>query len=209
MNIDSFFSGIYCINLESRKDRWRSSEKEFKKIGISPSRFSAIFDSYPPRGCLKSHIKLLEQHQKNGGGNVLIFEDDVEFVEDASDIVKEALDEINNIKWDFLYLGGNILKNFYQETKRLARLTHCQSTHAYSINGNFINKVLSILKNEDYFIDLIYSQKIVPFKKCYITVPMVAIQREGYSDIEKGMMNYNIPINRYREHFVPLENQNE
>jgi len=209
MNANDFFSGAYCINLESRKDRWKSSQNEFKKIGISPDRFNAIIDSYPPRGCLKSHIELLEQHQKKGGGNILIFEDDVEFIEDANTIIKEALKEIADIKWDFLYFGGNILKNFYQKTKRLARLTHCQSTHAYSINGDFIDEALSILKNEDNFIDLIYSRKIIPFKKCYIVIPMVAIQREDYSDIEKGIMSYNIPIHRYKEHLITLENQNE
>ena len=205
MDINNFFSGIYCINLKSRPDRWQLAQREFEKLNMDVERFSAIIDEYPPRGCLKSHIALLEQHQKNGGGNILIFEDDVEFIDEPKDIVEKSLEEINNLKRrDMLYLGGNILKPFYQKTDHLAFLTHCQSTHAYSINGESIDTVLEALKNEDYFIDVLYSTKIIPWSICYITIPMVAIQRSDYSDIEKRKMTYDIPIQRYNQNLIRM-----
>ena len=172
-------------------------------------RFDAIIDSYAPRGCLKSHIALLEQHQKNGGGNILIFEDDVEFIDDANNIINQSLDEIDKLNnWNFLYFGGNILKPFYQETEHLARLMHCQSTHAYAISGSFIEHTLDILKRNDFFIDIIYSELIIPQNVCYITIPMVAIQRSDYSDIEKKTMTYDIPIQRYNQYLIRKTNSN-
>ena len=42
MNINKFFSGIYCINLKSRTDRWNLAQKEFEKINANVERFDAI-----------------------------------------------------------------------------------------------------------------------------------------------------------------------
>jgi hypothetical protein len=102
-----------------------------------------------------------------------------------------------------VYFGGNVLKPFYQITDHLAKLTHCQSTHAYAINKHFVGGLVDWLENnQTYIIDVLYAEKVVPYNNCFITIPMLAIQRPDYSDIEKQNMTYDIPIQRYNKFLV-------
>jgi len=41
MKLEEFFPLIFCINMDSRPDRWEKTQKEFEKIGIkNVKRFS-------------------------------------------------------------------------------------------------------------------------------------------------------------------------
>jgi len=205
MKLEEFFPLIFCINMDSRPDRWEKTQKEFEKIGIkNVKRFSAI--EYEPSwfGCYLSHMEILSEARRVKE-NVLIFEDDIEFVNFNNFDIEQALDEMNNFYWwDMLYLGGNILKPFYQVSKYWAKLTHCQSTHAYGVNHTFVPRLRDwfFSQKKKTILDVMYADGVIPYRNCYITIPsMVAIQRTDYSDIEKREMNYDIPIRRY-EHFL-------
>ncbi len=200
MKLDNVFELSYCINLKSRPDRWELCQDEFYKLNWYPERFEAIEDPIPAKGCLLSHIEILKEAQKQKK-NVLIFEDDMEVINFEEKLIEKALDELYDLKWDMLYLGGNILKPFYQETNHLAKLNHCQSTHAYGVHKSFLGKLIPFLENTNTFIDVTYADGVIPYSNCYITIPMMVIQRESYSDIEKRMMNYAIPLERYN-HFL-------
>lgn len=197
------FGLSYCINLDNRKDRWEQVQEEFKKIDFYPTRFSAIENENKPRGCLQSHLAILKE-ARDKDQNVLIFEDDVELRIDAIEIIESALDELSEIDWTLFYLGGNILKPFHQYSNHLAKLNHCQSTHAYSANKKYLTPIIDFLEKNDFFIDVLYAEGIVPYTNSYITVPMVAIQRASFSDIENKIMTYDIPIERYNRYFIPL-----
>ena len=199
MKLIDMFELSYCINLDKREDRWKLSEKEFRKIGFYPERFSAIEHNISWFGCYQSHLKILKQAEKENK-NVLIFEDDVEFIESV-DVIEKALDELSIIPWDMIYLGGNILKPFYRETEHLARLTHCQSTHAYGVNKDFLKQLVYSIEHNNFIIDVVLADGVVPYSNAFITVPMVAIQRADYSNIEKTIMDYSVPIARYK-HFL-------
>jgi GR25 family glycosyltransferase involved in LPS biosynthesis len=201
MELYDLFPLIYCINLDKRKDRWDDAQEEFEKVGIKPKRFSAIENNNSAYGCYLSHVKILEEAEKKRQ-NVLIFEDDIEFINYDKDFISSALEEMYYFPWwDMLYLGGNILKPFYQVSNYWAKLNHCQSTHAYGINKHFVSRLLEWLKKKSSILDVLYADNIVPFNNCYITVPMMAIQRTDYSDIEKREMTYDLPLQRY-EHFL-------
>jgi len=196
MKIADMFELSYCINLDKRADRWKLCKKEFRKIDFYPERFSAIESPIPWFGCYQSHLAILKQAERENK-NVFIFEDDVEIIENL-DVVKKALDELATIPWDMFYLGGNILKPFYRETERLARLTHCQSTHAYGVNKDFLKSLITLVENNKFIIDVVYAEGAVSNCNAFITVPMVAIQRADYSNIEKTIMDYSVPMDRYK-----------
>jgi len=61
--------------------------------------------------------------------------------------------------------------------------------------------LIPFLENTRTFIDVTYADWVIPYSNCYITIPMMVIQRESYSDIEKKMMDYAIPLERYN-HFL-------
>jgi len=201
MKLDNIFEMSFCINLDRRKDRWEACQKEFYKLNFYPERFSAIEDVNPVFGCKKSHLEILKRAQK-ANKNVLIFEDDVEIINFEDKLIERVMDELYDISWDMFYFGGNILRPFYQVTEHLAKLNHCQSTHAYGVHRNFLNELVPFIESHDTFIDVLYADGVCPLKNCYIALPMMAIQRTDYSDIEYREMNYEVPIARYNKFLV-------
>lgn len=201
MKFDEIFELSFCINLKKRTDRWDLCQKEFEKINFYPQRFDAIEDANPAIGCLKSHIEILKI-AKQENKSVLIFEDDVQFINIENNVINKTLDELKDLDFCLFYLGGNILKPFYQITDHLAKLTHCQSTHAYSVNKKYIPMVLDFLEKNIFFIDCLYADYVVPQTPCYISVPMVAIQRTDFSNIENREMNYDVPMARYKQNLI-------
>ena len=195
MKLNEFFDSVYCINLDSRLDRWTVAQKEFEKIGFIPERYSAIEHETSWRGCYLSHLDILKQ-ARDRKENVLIFEDDVEYINYDEELTTNILNELTLFHWwDMFYLGGNVLKPFYQMSNHLAKLTHCQSTHAYAVNKFFLDRLINWLENNKIFIiDVMYAEGIVPYNNCFITIPMVAIQRTDYSDIEGKDMTTEITI---------------
>ena len=207
MKFENLFPfSTYCINIKSRTDRWDSATIEFEKINIKPERFDAIENKKnPAAGCRESHLAILKEAKKKNE-NVFIFEDDVEFIDNANIILDNAISELSELDWAMFYIGGNILKPFYQVSEHLAKLSHCQSAHAYGINKKYISDIIDIIEINNTFIDVIYADGIIPYINAYITIPMIAIQKSGYSNIENKIMTYEIPIARYN-HFLVRKNE--
>lgn len=192
MDINNF--RIFCVNLDKRTDRWEESKKEFHKIGFDNiCRFSAIEHENPVIGCALSHFAIMELY-KNHDKHLLIFEDDVQFINNYMHI-ERYLEEVQTLNWDMLYLGANITQPFYPISDTLAKVYHAQSTHAYCINKSQIVYLLSFQNQIGKPLDLIYAENV--FLKNYITIPMLAIQRPSYSDIEKRFVSYNWMEHRY------------
>ena len=216
MNLNDFI--CMYINLDTRPDRNEQAISEFKKIS---SIFSTVYrvsekhfdiPTFTPQvngilGCMASHIDCLRIALKNKK-HLMVFEDDVEFIGKYDEIIACAINELPN-DWQMLYLGANILKPFHQVSSYLARLTHAQSTHAYSVNYNFIEKLFSYFPvNVVVPIDVVYAEKVVPSHNCYIVAPeMIAIQRSSHSDIEGAEANYDLPSLRYNKNIIRLENK--
>lgn len=195
--LSDVFSISYYINLDARTDRKEAVEKEFAKISYKPQRHSARTDVTTTI----SHLEILKD-TTNLGENVFIFEDDAEFIDENLIYLDAILEDLSHIEWDMFYLGGNLLRPAYQTSKHLARLSHCYSAHAYGVNKNFIPVLADIVEhNKNQIIDVIYGDYVVPNTKSYISIPMLCIQGESYSDILKRNIDYSIPMQRY-EHFI-------
>jgi GR25 family glycosyltransferase involved in LPS biosynthesis len=194
----------YVVNLDKRPDRLVSCEDAWYKLNFYPERFSAIENENPALGCYLSHLEILKR-ARDANKSVIIFEDDIEIINFEEKLIEKALDEIYNMDWAMLYLGGNILKPFHQVTPHLAKLTHCQSTHAYGINKKYLPTIVDFVEKNMFIIDCLYADYIVPQLPCYITIPMMAIQRSDYSDIEKRKMTYDIPVDRYNKNLVRID----
>jgi GR25 family glycosyltransferase involved in LPS biosynthesis len=121
--LNEFFDKIYCINLDSRTDKWEECENIFEKKGLIVERVSALQPQPSGLGHVKdaekslkeTHKSIIERVKEDGLKNVLIFEDDVEFCDLLSDYTGQPMDVRfeNSIKflpeeWDVLYLGSGI-----------------------------------------------------------------------------------------------------
>ena len=204
MKLSELFPLQFCINLDERTDRWESVTKEFAKLDITPKRFSAIGNiQNPALGCYQSHLTLLRKARELQQ-NILIFEDDILLINDYQNIIESALDELVKLDWQMIYFGGNILKPFYQMTDHLGKLTHCQSTHSYAINSDFLDELVPFIEKQAFYIDMLYSD-VCPQRNCFITLPMVMLQKVGYSDIEHQEVNYDYTLDRFNQNLIRME----
>lgn len=191
--INDFFDGIYCINLDERTDRWEQVQKEFEKLGITDvKRFSAIKHEKGAIGCRESHLSIIREAKELGLRNVLIFEDDALVLE--SDITKigNTLDELKKTPWELFYFGATVDPNVGRLTTvspHLVRTNFAYTTHAYAINSNMFDFILERAPFHE-IIDVFYNRNIVVRGQSYIINPMLCIQQESYSDIEKHHADY-------------------
>lgn len=193
MGLNEYFDKIYCINLDERVDRWEQAQKEFDKMGLSDvTRFSAVKHEKGAIGCRESHLGIIKEAKELGLKNVLIFEDDVLVLDDYLDKVEDSLNELNGLDWDLFYLGATVDPNVGRLTKvtpNIVRTNFAYTTHAYAINHTMFDFILDQGPIHG-IIDVFYCKYIVPRNKSYIINPMLCIQQESYSDIEKHHADY-------------------
>ena len=180
-----------CINLKERRKKRTFMKKQAKKQKIKLNFFTATKHSNPKRGCLESHLTVIENAIKEGHNYLFILEDDAKFIKD----IKKLPPPPDN--WDMLYLGGtvkHIMARENEKRKDWVRMT-CWTTHAYIINlqnKELIKDIFEAKNNaHDYEIDKHYVTKIHHKYRAYMICPMICIQKSGYSDIEEEEIDYD------------------
>lgn len=195
---------IFYINLDERDDRRKSCESQFKKLGWSFKRFSAIKHENGAIGCAKSHLKILEQAKKEKLDYVIIFEDD--FIIKDFDKLKTIIKNIIKEKtyFDVLKLGGNPYPPYKKITKNYVQLTYSQTTHAYMVLNHYYDTLIknykeSIILLTNYGIgpsgifacDVWQNLLINKFNHRWLIInPLLISQKQDYSNIEKKDINY-------------------
>lgn len=180
--VATFADRIYCINLDSRTDRWLQVSDEFRRIGIDQSveRVSGIVDGDPRIGCLRSHQWCVNDALKHGYRRILVLEDDVHFYDVKPEAASAAVDFLDtNDRWDLFYLGGMVMypARFLSPHVFTSKFF---STHAYIINQRAYHRVLEATPP----IDIWYAENMY---SCGI-FPLYASQIESYSDIRKTII---------------------
>jgi glycosyl transferase family 25 len=194
---------ILYINLDSRHDRRNEIEREFIKAKIPINkieRISAIYNERGGLGCTASHIKCLKHAIQNKFNNVLILEDDFNFIEDKSIImngIKNILD-FNN-EWDVIFFSGNILKTI-PFNKTFSKAIDVQCASGYLVNSRYYLKLLKnfedgyklFVKNNNpplFAVDIFW-KSLQPIDNWYVFNIKLGYQRVSYSDIEKRTVDY-------------------
>jgi GR25 family glycosyltransferase involved in LPS biosynthesis len=208
--ISNKINAIYYINLEKRTDRKQEFLDNFSYIDESKiTRIPAHY--YPDNGavgCLMSHITALNKALKDSKGeNILICEDDF-YIKDM-DYCNKMLDlffeKIHD--WDVVMLGQNTIdsKDTDIETEnneKIIRIINSQTASGYIIKKRYIPRLLEIYENDmakfvktgtwgNYYTD--QSWKVLQLKDRWFSFsPTVGVQRQSYSDIQKGYINIEI-----------------
>lgn len=200
MELKDYFDGIYCINLEERIDRWEQAQVEFDKIGITKDvqRWPATKHSDGNLGCTLSHMSLIKHCIKNGYKNVLVFEDDVLFVESDVERLKKSLKDLFEMgNWDLFYIGATIDPNvsrFDRVTDEILRTNFAYTTHAYAANQQAFKPMVeaweTMLSRGHTIVDTTLSSEIVRKRgKSFIVDPIYAIQQPGLSNIGNNVVD--------------------
>ena len=205
MSINSLadIKNIFYINLEHRIDRKEHVEKELLNIGLKEvQRFNAIKMENGAIGCSMSHLRILQDAQKNNLDHILIVEDDITFLD--PELFKNQLNkffETHKNDWDVVLLAGNNMPPYKNIDDTCIQVTRCQTTTGYIVNGHYIKTLLQNVKiglthlinkpaeHAKYAIDK-YWFILQQLYKWYLIVPLTVVQREDYSDIEKRVTNF-------------------
>jgi GR25 family glycosyltransferase involved in LPS biosynthesis len=172
----------HVINLDHRKDKWRSSINELAPH-FNLERVSAIKNEWGWLGLAQTFKKIFQECE----GDVLIFEDDATFRGWATNLQ----DAINDLPadWDMLMLGANIKDpRIDRISKRLVRTYGAWTTHAILYSHRFAKEMAEL--DLDVPIDEYFRTKVHPRGNSYICVPFLSFQRPSESDIEGGYKNY-------------------
>lgn len=229
-NTFNFFDKIYCLNLDSRTDRWNECCKIFDEYEIlnKVERFSALkfsnedsrFDKATGQiGCFMSHFEIVKKAKKENLKNYLIFEDDFSFEHEPEiffNLLNKSIFDLPN-DWDMFYLGANLNDSYgvppiEKWSPNLYKLNSCHTTHAFSANNKIYDLILekapsfeneSIIKwyNENTAIDIYFSKHILPKNKCFTSNPLLSLQRPSFSNIEQRSYDYRPSITQNFETF--------
>ena len=143
---------------------------------------------------------------------MLIFEDDVKILhDDASKIISSAMEQVekNNIPYDMVYLGGNIVGDeslSYRIDSNLGKLHQCKTTHAYIINSRAYDYIINTYDNINwndpwnwsqanesrYNIDKWYTTSLQDRNQTYGIYPCLAEQRDSFSDLMGRMSIFSM-----------------
>lgn len=180
----------YIINLPHRQDRIKEirlntffTEPNESEIFTATDGSGFTFEGSKRMrghlGCWDSHRRLMEKLNNEGNGVSLVLEDDCDIVDGLD--YKAYLDELPD-DWDLLYLGGINQDAPEQFSEHLDYAKNILQTHAYIIRDKFVHTLLETLTNHRWKVDIVFSEAIKR-GKCFICNPVVAVQRESYSDI--------------------------
>jgi glycosyl transferase family 25 len=202
---------IYYINLDHRTDRNDLFLQEMKNIDFPSNkikRISAIKHDNGAIGCSSSHILILKDFIDSNYKTCIIFEDDFEFTVSKEEF-KNQLSNIfdNNIKFDVVCLSSNVITADDTKYTFIKKIINAQTASGYMLTKQYAKDYLIdnfiigkyLLENNQhlyhkYAIDQ-YWKLLQPNHDWYLFNPKIGIQRESYSDIIKGVVNYEVFTN--------------
>jgi hypothetical protein len=204
--LEKYFDKIYCINLDRRTDRWEHFLNQSKNFGLNdferisaidggklnPSDFSSPLNQ-GELGLLLTTIKIFKDSIQNKYEKILILEDDCVFENELNkiDLFFRSLPS----DWDMIYFGGNhnvhggypepIVINDY-----VKKVSYTYSSHMIGFNIKIYEKIMSLLKTNQFPVDVVYS-RLQKENKCYTFYPRLSTQLVDFSDIQNKVTNYN------------------
>jgi len=213
---DNNYPDLFYINLKHRQDRRKHIEGELKKIDYPTNkitRIDATKHESGGTGCGLSHIKALKKGLKSPDDYVIILEDDFTWKYDKEK-VKSILNKCQNFKedWNVILLSKNGYSKKYNDY--LEKVIDSQTASGYIIKKTYIPTLLKLWEknmnirlkynisrersnngytDHDTAIDICW--KKLQHDKWYVTKPVLGFQMESYSDIENGMVNYELFTN--------------
>lgn len=194
---------FFCINLPSRKDRWKNCCQQFRQQWMDVERWNATPLPENRRfGAWLSHREIIEEAQRNKWNYVWVFEDDIEFVVD--NFIEQcisAIAELKNTDWYILYFGWLIDKGGklrkHADLKQVFQVEKLFEAHAVIYNERFYNIYLQkhppkysqeiseyYLDNSYTAFDQWYAEYVQIKYPCFITKKILVVQKNDFSDIE-------------------------
>jgi GR25 family glycosyltransferase involved in LPS biosynthesis len=167
MDINKYFDKIFYINLAKDVDRKNNLLAQFDKYGITNfERIEGVsYTQVPDKnlwrnfnksdskyilgqlGCRASKLNIIKLAKLRNYQKILIFEDDIEILEDPNVLLKINENILND--WDFLYFGG-IIENFFRNQIVCA--------HAYGLSSRVFDDIINMAVPSGMEMDNFYAK---------------------------------------------------
>lgn len=219
MNSLDDFERIFVVNLAHRTDRRAEITEQLALVGLSfdspnVALFGAVrpidaggFDSIGARGCFMSHLQILRQARSLR--NVLILEDDLDFVPGIRAAIGPALEALP-ADWGVFYGGCVIdLAPGAGPVTQVAPPTPLRTSHFVAFNGPVIGRLVDYLEailqrppghidGGPMHVDGAYSRFRAdnPTMRVFVAIPELGYQRASRTDIHSLKWFDRMPIVR-------------
>jgi len=193
---------IIYINLNKRTDRRVEIESELDGFELQYERFEAIEREPGILGCLISHLSVLEIAKERGYKNILILEDDFQFLT-SKETFEEELKKLfdSEIDFDVCFLETGIYESEEVENCNfLRRVIRSTSAPAYIVNYHYYDELINLykwalplLENTGYHWLYANDKCWEPLQKrdnWFYFNKRIGKQRPGYSDNSKSYVDY-------------------
>jgi hypothetical protein len=194
---------IFVINLVYRCDRREEMQRELAVIGWRAEFFPAVraesaagFPSTGARGCFLSHLAVLRKARDAGVENVVLLEDDVNFVADFGAQWRAAMVELARRDWSLFY-AGHALKRLPAGLSRLAPGDAVRCSHFLVVNRKALTPLIEGLEmilsrppghplGGPMHVDGAYSTIRAQNRSVisYVCSPVLGYQRPSRSDVD-------------------------
>lgn len=162
MSLETMFSSVVCINLNSRGDRWDRFRQNLELVDWpfpQVERFRAIDGRICPPppwvqnryrdcpgawGCYQSHLRILEDTLLDQHNSVLILEDDALLDAGTLEGIVEFLEHVPE-DWDHLFFGGEHMKPPVAVNDHVVRGIQIHRTHAHALRGDYLRQAYEYL----------------------------------------------------------------
>ncbi len=182
---------IICIHTKERTDRKMLMSGQANRLKYKFHFYETSLNEKDPKtGCKESHLKVIKQSINRKLDKVMIIEDDCKFLKSPTHLPKFP------DSWDILYLGGTVHRRLADYNKDWTQV-HTWNLHSYIINlsnKSLVDDILLLQTNDSYKnleIDEYFLKYINTKYKCYMITPMIAIQYDGFSNIERSKVEYS------------------
>jgi glycosyl transferase family 25 len=196
---------IFYINLEKRGDRKKHIEEQLKKYDLEflSERYEAINTPHSGIiGCSFSHLNVLKLARERGYKNVLILEDDFEFVVSKEEFENTITEFFNSqIKYDVLMISYIIQKSEdVAEYPFIKKIIDGQTAAGYIVSCDYYDTLIKLYEETTVLLEKtnahwLYAndicwKKLQPEGNWYFTTQPLGRQRADYSDNKMCFVNY-------------------
>jgi len=197
----SLFGGVFVINLDRRADRLEQIITEMSGVELPFERFPAIPTDFGIDGCGLSHLAVYKIAKERGYKNVLIFEDDFEFVVSKQVFWSTVSSFLESTPFDVYMLSYamDISANFTETT---VKVISAQTASGYIVNESFydvliklyedaIPKLQSTREHWNYANDQVW-KPLQAEARWYASAIRLGRQRASYSDLAGKKIYYGV-----------------
>jgi glycosyl transferase family 25 len=203
--MSKYIDHVFYINLEHRKDRKEQIENELKIMSLKQKseRFEAINKKPGIVGCGYSHLAVIKLAKERNYENVLILEDDFEFLVNKEELEFELTRFFENVKdFDVCMLSYNVNEWKNTEFEFVKKAINVQTASAYIVHKRFYDSLIRLYEEaiptlERTGIHWIYAndqiwKQLQPDSAWYCFSRRLGRQRPSYSDNSESFQDYGI-----------------